>query len=467
MKPISPKKVQSRRIRISGSTKHLKQRWRIPVAMRLVLGLVLLIGVGTAVLLLPGMTTKPITFVEALFTATSAATVTGLSILTTSTDFTLLGKIVLLILIQMGGVGFIALMVLILRLIGQKVSLRNRLAISGTFGVSDSTAVLPLLARAFLGMLIIEAVGAVLLAWHWQSSGIVIEGVGFYALFHAISAFCNAGFDLFYGLPQYPDGLPSDNVSLLIMGGMVFIGGLGLPLFVNFAQFRERRRLSINTRITLFVIIFLTLGGWLGLFIAESQPEGVIQHLSFSERLVQTWFQSVSTRTAGFPGLESFHNLTPESQLLVMVLMFIGCAPASMGGGITTGTFAVLTLVLANYIRGRADVQVLGRRVTREVVLRATAVLTISMGVVFVASWLILITNNFDFNLVLFEVVSALATCGLSLGITGDLNTFGRLILVFVMFWGRLGALTIVIALIQRRPTEQLVQYPETTVLIG
>jgi trk system potassium uptake protein TrkH len=272
---------------------------------------------------------------------------------------------------------------------------------------------------------------------------------------------------LFYGLPQYPEGLPSDNITLIIMGWIVVLGGLGVPLFVNLAQRRRHRRLSFNSRITLNVIVLLTLLGWLGLFVAESQAEGVINHLPLTERLVQTWFQSVSTRTAGFPGLESFNELTGESQLLVMALMFVGCAPASMGGGITTGTFAVLSLTLLSYVRGHSDVHVWKRRIAREVVLRATAVLIISIGVVFTASWLILFTNGFEFNLVLFEVVSALATCGLSLGITGELNTFGQLVIAFVMFWGRLGALTIMIALIQRRPAEQLVQYPEITVLIG
>ncbi len=467
MKLNPSKQVQTRWIRLSGKLMQPKRRLHVPVALRLVVGLALLIVMGTAVLLLPGMTTKPITLMEAFFTATSAATVTGLSVLTTSTTFTPLGQTVLLGLIQLGGMGFMALIVLTLRLIGQKVSLLNRLAVSSTVGMEDSTAVLPLLTRAFLGMLLIEAIGAGLLYTHWQMSGIVTERVAFYALFHAISAFCNAGFDLFFGLPQYPTGIPTDNLTLIIMGWIVVLGGLGVPLFVNFVQRQTHRRFSLNSRITLIVVALLTLAGWAGLFIAESQARGVIQHLPLTERLVQTWFQSVSIRTAGFPGLESFNELTAESQLLVMALMFIGCAPASMGGGITTGTFAVLSLALLSYVRGHSDVHVFGRRIAREVVLRATAVLTISISVVFIASWLILFTNNFEFNLVLFEVVSALATCGLSLGITSELNTFGQLVIAFVMFWGRLGALTIVIALIQRRPAEQLVKYPEATILIG
>lgn len=219
MKLNPSKQVQTRWIRLSGKLMQPKRRLHVPVALRLVVGLALLIVMGTAVLLLPGMTTKPITLMEAFFTATSAATVTGLSVLTTSTTFTPLGQTVLLGLIQLGGMGFMALIVLTLRLIGQKVSLLNRLAVSSTVGMEDSTAVLPLLTRAFLGMLLIEAIGAGLLYTHWQMSGIVTERVAFYALFHAISAFCNAGFDLFFGLPQYPTGIPTDNLTLIIMGG--------------------------------------------------------------------------------------------------------------------------------------------------------------------------------------------------------------------------------------------------------
>ncbi|MCZ7674414.1 MAG: hypothetical protein M5U34_48450 [Chloroflexi bacterium] len=190
-----------------------------------------------------------------------------------------MGQTVLLGLIQLGGMGFMALIVLTLRLIGQKVSLLNRLAVSSTVGMEDSTAVLPLLTRAFLGMLLIEAIGAGLLYTHWQMSGIVTERVAFYALFHAISAFCNAGFDLFFGLPQYPTGIPTDNLTLIIVGWIVVLGGLGVPLFVNFVQRQTHRRFSLNSRITLIVVALLTLAGWAGLFIAESQARGVIQHL--------------------------------------------------------------------------------------------------------------------------------------------------------------------------------------------
>ncbi len=199
----------------------------------------------------------------------------------------------------------------------------------------------------------------------------------------------------------------------------------------------------------------------------ETQVGGVLESAPLSERLVHTWFQSVSTRTAGFPGLRDFDQLLPASRLLVMALMFIGCAPASLGGGITTGTFGVLALALRSLVKGHTVVQFRKRTVPHETIRRAAAVLSISLMLVFVASWLILVTHQMPFSDVLFEVVSALATCGLSLGITGELNLFGRFIIILMMFWGRLGALTIAIALLQSRPETNLVTYPEATLLIG
>lgn len=445
-----------------------QRRRPVPVALRLVGGLVLLISLGTLALLLPGMTTQAITFSDALFTATSAATVTGLTVLTTSTDFTLLGQVVLLVLIQLGGVGYMVLFALALQVLGRRVSLLDRLALSTSLGLDKPGAILRLLRRVVAGILVIEGTGTLLLYAHWRTSGIVVpERTIFYALFHAVSAFCNAGFDLFAGLPQYPEGIPGDDITLLIMGVLIVLGGLGIPVFVDFSQWPRRRRLSSHTQLTVIVIVFLTILGWAGLYLAEVRPGGILEHAPLDERLVHTWFQSVSTRTAGFPGLREFEQLLPASGLLVMLLMFVGCAPASLGGGITTGTFGVLGLVFWNTVRGRNVVRFGRRTVSTETIHRAAAVLSISLFLVFLTTWLLLFTHNFTFSAALFEVVSALATCGLSLGITGELSLFGRLLIILMMFWGRLGALTIAVALLQIRPEKELVQYPEARLLIG
>jgi trk system potassium uptake protein TrkH len=187
----------------------------------------------------------------------------------------------------------------------------------------------------------------------------------------------------------------------------------------------------------------------------------------FFHRLVIAWFQSVSARTAGFPGLESFDALHQSSRLLLIALMFIGSGPASMGGGITTGTFAVLTVVMVSYLRGRKQPVIFHRTISAGTVNRATAVLMVSIGIVGLATWLLLLTHPFQLNLALFEVVSAYATVGLTLGVTPELNDFGRLLIAFVMFWGRLGAMTIMIVLLQRRVNSQLISYPEETLLVG
>jgi trk system potassium uptake protein len=231
---------------------------------------------------------------------------------------------------------------------------------------------------------------------------------------------------------------------------------------------RERRqRLSLHTWLTLRAVAFLVFLGWAGLFIAEARTGGLLADAPLSAQLTRTWFQSLSARTAGFPGLADFHALAPESQLLIMVLMFIGCAPASMGGGITTGTFATLTLTFWNHVRGLPSVQIHGREISEETTRRAGVILTLSLLLVVVATWVVLVTNpGISLNSALFEVVSAFATCGLSLGITSELNGAGRLVLMIMMFWGRLGALTLVTAVAQQSPVKKLVHYPEESVLI-
>ena len=444
-------------------------RHPLPVALRLVLGLLVLVIVGTLLLQLPGVTRGPrLTVMEALFTATSAVTVTGLSVITASSDLTRFGQILVLILVQVGGVGYLFALALALQLVRGRVSLMDRLALSGSLGLDKPQDIIRLSRRVLAGILVLEGAGALLLYWHWRFNDIVPAGDAFfYAVFHAVMAFCNAGFDLFAGLAIFPRGIPGDHFSLLIMGLLILLGGLGIPVLADLSRIRRRPRLSLHTRLTLWAVVGLVLLGWIGLLIPETRPAGVLYGDPWDEQLMHTWFQSVSTRTAGFPGFEDFDRLVPESQLLVITLMFIGSAPASMGGGITTGAFVVLILALWSYARGHPHVHVAGRAIAAGTVRRAAIILTIGIGSVVLASWLILMTHDLNMSTVLFEVVSAFATVGLSLGITDDLNTFGRLVIIVMMFWGRLGAVTLVTAIAQSTAqTERLVRYPEEPVLI-
>jgi len=453
----------------------LRRKRRLRVSLRLVVALATLIGVGTVLLLLPWMTTQRISFMDAFFTATSASAVTGLTVLATSTAFTRLGQWVILLLIQLGGLGFLVVTVLTLRLLGRRISLMDRLAVSRSLGLASPRAILQVLGRTVAFMLAVEGIGALILWIHWRLSGIVPDGdAAFYALFHAVSAFCNAGFDLFSGLPQYPAGLPADPISLLTLGGLVIVGGLGIPVYMELLhrrtlkkQGRPWRRLSLQTRLALWSALILILAGWAGLLASEYRHAGVLSDLPFGERVLRAWFQSVAARTAGMPGFSDFADIGEASRLMLMVLMFIGSAPASMGGGITTGTFSVLVVAMWSLARGYETVNAGQRAISMAVLWRAVVVLVISLGVVMLVTWVLMLTQEVAFSSALFEIISAFSTTGLSVGATGQLDTFGRLLVIATMFWGRLGAVTIMLALLKRAPRERLVKYPEETVLVG
>jgi trk system potassium uptake protein TrkH len=231
----------------------------------------------------------------------------------------------------------------------------------------------------------------------------------------------------------------------------------GLPL----------KQLSLQTRLALWSALVLILVGWAGLLFSEYWHAGVLEDLSFGERMLQTWFQSVAARTAGFAGVQDFANLHQASHLLLIGLMFIGSAPASMGGGITTGTFSLLVIAMWSLGRGYRKVRVGQRTVSLSTLWRAVAILVTSLGVVMIATWVLLVSQNTEFSPTLFEVVSAFSTTGLSLGVTGQLDTFGRLVVIALMFWGRVGAVTLVLVLLQRNQHESLVNYPEEIVLVG
>jgi trk system potassium uptake protein len=441
---------------------------RVPAAARLISGLAIMVVIGTFILSLPGMTTRPLTLIDRLFTATSAVTVTGLAVTTTSTDFTLLGQTVLLLLIQTGGLGFVVLVVLTLLLIGRPLTLTDRLALTSEMGLAKPGAIKSILGRTILVMIVIETIGAVLLYLHWYVRGIVpADDALFYAVFHSIAAFCNAGFDLFFGLPRYPGGLPNDILTMLILGVLVILGGLGTPVYMDLLFKGPSRRLSLTSRVTVSTAIILITVGMIGILIGEHQQAGTLTEVLPIHRVVIAWFQSVSARTAGFPGLQSFDQLHQSSRLLLVVLMFIGSGPASMGGGITTGTFAVLGLALIGFAKGSRNTILFRRTISPGTVNRATAILLVSLGVVGLATWLLLLTHPLSLDRALFEVVSAYATVGLSLSVTPELNDFGRLLITFVMFWGRLGAMTIMVVLLQRRAESNLIAYPEETLLVG
>ncbi|HZH98293.1 MAG TPA: potassium transporter TrkG [Fimbriimonadaceae bacterium] len=432
---------------------------------KLVLGLAALVLLGSLALMLPGVSTRQLSFSEASFTAVSALSVTGLSVITPSQDLTLTGQLVLLGLIQIGGVGYMVLAVTAFRLLGRNIRLVDRLALKDSLGLLSPGGVVELARQILRTVLLIELLGAVALWIAWR--GAMPEGKAmFFGMFHAVSAFCNAGFDLFSGHPEHLEGLPRDTATLGIIGTLIYLGGLGIPVLFDMATWKSRRHFSLHTKITVPLTLTLVLAGGLAFYLSEGLTTGVLEGASEEDALVMSFFQSVSFRTAGFVGVPNFENIEASSQLVGTSLMFIGCAPASMGGGITTGTFATLIIALIAYARGRETPIFRGRAIPGEMVRKAAAVLTISLLVVLSATWVLSLTHGQGLRLIGFEVVSAFATCGLSLGMTSELSTFGRLVIMIVMFWGRLGALTVFVSFAAARVPRR-VFYPEEKILIG
>ncbi len=406
-----------------------------------------------------------ITWGDALFTSTSATTVTGLAVLTTGTDFSIFGQLVILFLLQVGGVGFIAFSVLLFRLIGRRITLQNRFMVQQTIGTREVSGALNL-ALYVLGItLAVEAAGAVLLWLRWRTSMPELQAI-WYAIFHSISSYCNAGFDLYSGTDQgVLFGYGADWYTLAVMGTLILLGGFGITVMYDMWSFRVDRNLSMNTKITLAMTVGLTVVG-MAIFLSDGQlHRSIFPDLRFDQRFAVGFFTVVSARTAGLTILP-IEALSEASQMMIMLWMFVGGAPASMAGGVSTSTLGVLLISVIATSRGMNSATAFQRTLPFETIAKAVAIMTVSTLLVVIVTLLLSLRHEGAIFTVTFEVVSAFANAGYSLDFTSDMDSFGRLMIAFTMFWGRLGPLTIVVALAQRQqPT--LLHYPDERVMLG
>lgn len=434
----------------------------------LVLGFGVIILVGTVLLRLP-IATEPaggLSWLEALFTATSATTVTGLVVVGTEATFSTFGEIVILLLIQVGGVGFITLSVLLFKLIGRRVTLYERTLLSQALGVRADQGVVHLTLVVLLTTVSIEFVGAFLIFLQWIHIMPWPTAI-YFSIFHAVSAFCNAGFDLFQSLDD-PILLATrrDPVIVITLSLLITIGTLGISAIYDLIAWPRVRHLSLHTRLILPLTILLMVAGTLLVMFDETFVAGhALAPMPAGEQWLVAFFTIVSSRTAGLTFI-SLADLGQASQLIIMVWMFIGGAPASMGGGVGITTVAVVLVTLYSTVRGYSDSRIFERTLPIETIFKAVAVLTVSTVLVVGVTLVMLLLNQGDLFPVAFEVISAFSNTGYSLGITGDFGSLGRVLLAFTMFWGRLGPLTLVVALAQRR-RRTLINYPEEKIIIG
>ncbi|MCD6351025.1 MAG: Trk family potassium uptake protein, partial [Armatimonadetes bacterium] len=385
-------------------------------------------------------------------------------VLDTPKDWSLFGQIVILILLQIGGLGTMT-MASVLRMLAQgRSSVVQRLAVQDTVapGAADVVGVVR---RIVLFTLLCEGLGAMLLTWRWASQGVATGRAVWLGLFHSVSAFCNAGFSLFSNSLENYAG---DAVVTGVVGLLIILGGLGFPVMLELAhwarsQLRARRvRLSLHSQVVLLSTLLLLLLGFALFLLVEW--DGAFGSLAPQEKLLAAAFASITPRTAGFDTVAPA-NFSLASKWVMMALMFIGASPGSTGGGIKTATAAVLLVVVISMARGRQRVHLLHRTVGEGTRHRAFAIAALMAAAVFGVTFALALTERADLSTVLFEVFSALGTVGLTLGLTPMLSTAGRLIISLAMYMGRVGPLTLALAVPPARPSA--VEFPQEEMMVG
>jgi trk system potassium uptake protein len=418
------------------------------------------IGLGTVLLKLPFATTERISWLDALFTATSAMTVTGLVVVDTESVFTLFGEIVIVLLIQLGGLGIMSFAVLIYIMLGKKIGMKERLIIQQALNQTSIGGVIRLVINLFIYSIIIELFGMCLLAISWVPEMGWTKGL-YYSFFHSISAFNNAGFALWSDNLMRYVGDPVVNIAITFL---FILGGIGFTVLTDIWKKKKFKTLSLHSKLMIIGTLVLNVFSMVTIFVLEYANPKTLGPLSLSEKIWASYFQAVTPRTAGFNTID-IGSLNESTIFLILLLMFIGAGSASTGGGIKLTTFIVIILAVISYLKGKKDIVVGRRSINETLVFRSLAISAIGLFFVFIAVFILNISEKAAFTKVLFEVISAFGTVGLSMGITGSLTIVGKLVIIFIMFVGKLGPLTLAFSL--ARPEQAKIRYPSEDILTG
>lgn len=416
---------------------------------------------GALLLSIPGAAVTPIGFGDALFTATSAVTVTGLAVLDTGSDFTLFGQAIILGLIQLGGLGLMTFAVLVLSMLGLPVGLPHHMFLREDLNQTSITELLRLVFVILRVVLICEGVGTLLLAIDFVPEFGWAEGL-WQALFHTVSAFNNAGFAL------YPDSLTrwaTDPLVNLVIPALIILGGIGFSVIADVRRHRRWQRLTLHSKIMLSGTAALLVWSVVAFAALEWNNPGTLgQFASPVDKLMVAWFQGVTTRTAGFNTVD-MAALHDSTALMFVSLMLIGAGSTSTAGGIKVTTFVVLLLATVAFFRRRQTIEAFGRSIGPPEMMKVLALTTLSLVLVMMATFVVAISHDGDFLDMAFEVASAFGTVGLSRGATGELDGLGRGVIMLLMFLGRVGPLTLGFALATRVPPR--IRYPSSQVYLG
>lgn len=454
---------------------HPKEKKGLTTTRIIALGFAAAILAGAFLLMLPvssanGTWTAPI---DALFTSTTSICVTGLVTVVTATHWSVFGQFIILLLAQLGGLGVITVTMCLFVIIGKRITLKDRMLIQETYNMDTLSGLVRLIIKIVKGTFILEGIGAILYAavfipeFGWRA------GI-WKAVFNAVSAFCNAGMDIIgdSSLRSYAEN-PIVNITTMLL---IILGGLGFVVWWNvikaWKERKEKKRgffsgLTLHSKLVLLMTVILIFGGGVLFFLFEYNNPKTIGSMGLGNKIMASMFQSVTTRTAGFETVPQA-SLTEGSTLLTIILMIIGGSPAGTAGGIKTTTIGILLLSVFSTIRGKKDTEFMDRRISADAVRTALTVTVLAMIVMLTASVLLFATDGLGFEDTLFEVASAMGTVGLTRGITSTLSAAGKLVLIIVMYIGRIGPVTMALALaLKRKGKQQNRMLPEERIIIG
>lgn len=420
-----------------------------------------LIFIGTCLLKLPVAHEESISWIDAFFIATSAATVTGLASVDPGSTFTLFGEIVILFLIQVGGLGVMSFASLVVIMMGRKITIKQRMLMQEALNQPSIGGVIRLVRNLFVFSISIQLIATFFLSIRFVPELGVYKGI-YYSVFHVISAYNNAGFSL------WSDGLTGyvgDPMVNIIISFLFITGGIGFTVLVDIWVSRRWKTLSLHTKVMLISTLIINVVSILLFYLFEFNNPKTLGMLSGAEQFWASYFQGVSPRTAGFNSID-MTSITPDTSLLMVLLMFVGAGSTSTGGGIKLTTFVVILFAVGAFLKGKENPVIMKRTIRVAIVYRALAISTISLLFIFAALFILnYVQKDTSFMVIVFEVVSAFGTVGLSMGLTADLTIIGKIVICVVMVFGKIGPLTLAFSLAKQ--SKENIRYPDGEVFTG
>lgn len=432
----------------------------------LALGFLAIILLGALILSLPisSANGEVTSFIDSLFTSTSAVCVTGLVTVDTGTHWNLFGQIIIMLLIEVGGLGFMSFTTLIAIILGKKITLRDRLALQNSMNTFDIHGIVKMVRYILIFTISVQLVGAALFATQFIPEYGPLRGA-FYGIFHSISAFCNAGFDVFgNGVSMTTHN--TNGVVILVASALIIIGGLGFTVWSELYSIKNIKRLSLHSKVVILITSILVIGGATLMFLFEHKNPNTMASLSLWDKITNSLFAATTPRTAGFNSIPT-DGMTTAGQFLTILLMFVGGSPGSTAGGLKTTTMGILLFTVICVIKGREDTEIFMKKISKDIVYKSLTLVFIGLSLIITVTMILSYTEvGASFIELLYETVSAFTTAGLTLGLTPNLSIIGKVLIIIMMYLGRVGPLTVVLAL-TREKRDNGIKYPEGKILIG